>query len=140
MIQRFIETVFFKREKSLIFCLCVAFVFFILELKFKIPSLFSTTGAIFTLAGLFLNIKLTCIFHLKLTDGSRLGDQSKCAIIEGGGLFNTTSGRSDQEIKAKVKEVEDDEKWGMYFMIVGTLIWAYGSYLTGYLQTSFCQS
>lgn len=135
MVQKFIEVIFFNRENSLIFCSCVTFVFFILEFIFKIPNLFSTTGAIFTLAGLFLNIKLTAHFHLKLPDGNKLGDASKYAMITGRLVFGGSE--SEQEKKEKVKEVEDDEKWGMNFMIIGTLIWAYGSYLINYLQSVF---
>lgn len=123
----FIETVFFNRVKALIFCATISIISYLVEYKFSINNLFSSSGAIFTIAGLFLNIKLTAHFHLKLPNGEPLGVDSKYAMITGEATFGCQEDKSIKE--ERVKEVESDEIWGAFLMVFGTLIWGYGSYL-----------
>lgn len=124
---RFVEKVFFNRRVALIFCAAISFVSYIAESKLHIENLFSSSGAIFTIAGLFLNIKLTAHFHLRLPNGDPLGVDSKYAMISGRSTFG--GGESTIEKENKVREVENDEIWGATLMVIGTLIWGYGSYL-----------
>lgn len=123
----FIEKVFFNRLYALIFCATVSVVSYAAQSIFCIENLFSSSGAIFTIAGLFLNIKLTAHFHLKLENGEPLGVDSKYAMITGGGIWGGDESKNIKE--NRVKEVESDEIWGAFLMVVGTLIWGYGSYL-----------
>lgn len=123
----FIEKVFFNRRNALIFCATISLISYVAEISFCIENLFSSSGAIFTIAGLFLNIKLTAHFHLKLENGEPLGVDSKYAMITGGGIWSGDESKSIKE--ERVREVESDEIWGASLMIVGTLIWGYGSYL-----------
>ena len=58
--------IFFDRRRSLWICSGFALLSFFAEIKLSVPGLFSSSGAIFTIAGLFLNIKHTLHFHLKL--------------------------------------------------------------------------
>lgn len=122
----FIANVFFYKKRALAFCGSIALISYITEYFFCIENLFSSSGAIFTIAGLFLNIKLTAIFHLKLPNGEPLGVSSKHSIISGHGTFGGGTPKEEQE--RKVKEVESDEVWGASLMVIGTLIWGYGSY------------
>lgn len=123
----FIEKVFFNRLAALLFCASISLISYALEYIFSIENLFSSSGAIFTLAGIFLNIKLTAHYHLKLPNGEPLGVDSKYAMISGEGVFGGSENKDEKE--NKVKEVESDEIWGASLMVAGTLIWGYGSYL-----------
>jgi hypothetical protein len=123
-----IEKVFFNRRRALVVCAFVSVVSYIAESKLGIKNLFSSSGTIFTIAGLFLNIKLMAHFHLKLPNGDPLGVSSKYAMITGRSTF-ASSNESQIEKEMKVQEVESDEIWGAFLMVVGTLIWGYGSYL-----------
>ncbi|WP_317204529.1 hypothetical protein [Janthinobacterium sp.] len=125
--KKFIEKIFFNRKKALLFCTIISVFSYFLESCLKINNLFSSSGAIFTIAGLFLNIKLTAHFHLKLPNGNDLGIDSKHAMITGRFSFGGNESQSEKEII--VREVESDEIWGATLMVVGTLIWGYGSYL-----------
>jgi hypothetical protein len=87
-------------------------------------NLFSSSGAVVTVAGLFLNIKHTLLFHLKVPL------KNKYNAHMGGFRFGTNELTSEQE--EKIKNVLSDEKFGVSFMVVGTIIWAYGNYLVEY--------
>lgn len=87
-------------------------------------NLFSSSGAVVTVAGLFLNIKHTLLFHLKVPL------KNKYNAHLGGFRFGTNELTPEQE--EKIKGVLSDEKFGVSFMIVGTIIWAYGNYLVEY--------
>jgi len=116
----FIANVFFKKKRAAMFCGTIATISYIAEYFLCIENLFSSSGAIFTIAGLFLNIKLTAIFHLKIPIAS------KDAIISGHATFGGGTPKEAQELR--VKEVESYEVWGASLMVIGTLIWGYGSY------------
>jgi hypothetical protein len=82
--------------------------------------LFSSSGAIFTLAGLFLNVKHSLHFHLTLPK------ENLANIIGGAGMFRISL---TKEIEEWVDSVIRDEIAGVVFIVVGTLIWGYGSFL-----------
>ncbi|MFT7007647.1 MAG: hypothetical protein ACJAXJ_002176 [Colwellia sp.] len=88
-------------------------------------NLFSSSGAVVTVAGLFLNIKHTLLFHLKIPLAN------KYDILHGGSSFGTSKFTPEQE--KRIRSVLLDEKFGVSFMIFGTLIWAYGNYLVKYI-------
>lgn len=122
-----VENIFFKRKLSLICCSAFSILSLCIEYIFRISNFFSSSGTVFTIAGLFLTIKLTAHFHLKLPDGKPLGNGSKHAMITGRSTFGGNETPNEKE--RRVKEVEADEIWGAIFMVVGTIIWGYGSYL-----------
>jgi len=113
--------IFFDRKRSLIFCLTFSAASFAIEVLAKIPALFSCSGAIVTIAGLFLNIKYSLNFHLKIP---KLNLYNKLA---GATPFGTAIITKEQE--AWVDNIISDEVFGVSFMVSGTLIWAYGSFL-----------
>jgi hypothetical protein len=88
-------------------------------------NLFSSSGAVVTVAGLFLNIKHTLLFHLKIPLKSKYNAHN--------GAFSFADENFTEEQEKKIKGVLLDEKFGVSFMIFGTLIWAYGNYLVEYL-------
>lgn len=76
-----------------------------------------------TLCGLFLNIKYSLNFHLEKTK------------LE---IFNklypeALSGSNDSfPVECRERIVDDviaDEIWGTTFMVIGTLIWAFGGFI-----------
>lgn len=118
--------IFFDRKRSLIFCLAFSIASFTIEVLAKIPALFSCSGAIITIAGLFLNIKYSLNFHLKIP---KLNLYNKLA---GAGVFGTAIITKEQE--AWVDNIISDEVFGVSFMVLGTIIWAYGSFLIDALK------
>jgi hypothetical protein len=112
--------IFFDRKKSLWFCTLFVLISLIVEKHFHVENLFSCSGAVVTLAGLFLNIKYSLNFHLKLSK-IRLFNK-----LGGAGVFGTSTITKEQE--ELVDAILADEMFGVSFMILGTLIWAYGSY------------
>jgi hypothetical protein len=113
--------IFFNRSKSLLFCSIYVLLSLLFEIKFAWGGFFSCSGAIVTIAGLFLNIKYSLNFHLKL---SKVSLYNKLA---GAGVYGTSDITLDQE--KWVGNIISDEMFGVSFMVIGTLIWAYGSYL-----------
>lgn len=111
----------FNRKRSLIFCIAYVVLSLMAELHLKWQGFFSCAGAIVTIAGLFLNIKYSLNFHLKIT---KLGLYNK---LSGAGMFGTSEITPEQE--AYVDSVLADEMYGVAFMLFGTLLWAYGSYI-----------
>ncbi|MDF3124198.1 hypothetical protein [Rheinheimera sp. 1928-s] len=112
--------VFFNRKHSLIFCITFSFLSLATELFAKIPALFSCSGAVITIAGLFLNIKYSLNFHLKIP---KINLYNK---LSGAGVFGTKFMTPEQE--HWVDNIISDEVFGVSFMVVGTIIWAYGSF------------
>jgi hypothetical protein len=113
--------VFFNRKRSLWVCSIFVLASLLGEQYFRVGNLFSCSGAIVTLAGLFLNIKYSLNFHLRLPKINLYN------ILAGAGVFGTSTITKEQE--EWVNEILADEMFGVTFMIVGTLIWAYGAYL-----------
>jgi hypothetical protein len=111
----------FDRRRSSIFCIGVVSLSVFAEMKLSVPGLFSCSGAIVSIAGLFLNIKYSLNFHLKIP---KIGLYNKLA---GAGVYGTATINEDQE--RWMNDILGDEMFGVAFMIIGTLIWAYGSYL-----------
>jgi hypothetical protein len=102
------------------------FVSFYVERNHGVSNFFSCSGAVVTLAGFFLNIKYSLNFHLNLPI---LNLYNKLA---GAGVYGTAQINDEQE--NWVNEILNDEMYGVSFMIVGTVIWAYGGYLVSALQ------
>jgi len=84
-------------------------------------DLFASAGAVVTICGVFLNIKHAMAFHLKIP----LID--KYHIKAGAGPMGTKT--LSKEMESWVLDVLADEKYGIGFMVFGTLIWAYGTAL-----------
>lgn len=115
-----IAYILFDRLKALFFCCAFVILSYLLEFFFHWHSFFSSSGAVVTLAGLFLNIKHALHFHLKLPT------KSIYYMLSGKGTFGN---EVTAENIAFAESVMTDEVFGVAFMIAGTLIWAYGSYL-----------
>lgn len=81
------------------------------------PNLFTSSGAVVTLAGLFLNIKHSLHFHLEIPRISLYN------LLKGAAPFGELTIPKDQD--AWVDGILADEMFGVAFMLVGTLIWAY---------------
>ena len=113
--------VFFDKRRSLLLCMLFVFASFYLERHFSVRNFFSCSGAIVSLAGLFLNIKYSLNFHLNLP---KLNLYNK---LSGAAVFGTSHITEVQE--EWVDQILLDEMYGVSFMIVGTMIWAYGGYL-----------
>ena len=118
--------VLFDRKRSLLLCTLFVLVSFYVERYLSVRSFFSCSGAIVTLAGLFLNIKYSLNFHLRLP---KINLYNKLA---GAGVYGTSHITEEQE--NWVDETLRDEIYGVSFMIVGTVIWAYGGFLISALQ------
>lgn len=121
-----LDKILFNRVISTISCISISLASYVIEYKYSIKNFFSSSGSIFTIAGLFLNIKLVAIFHLKLPNGKPLTTSSKYALITKQATFGGKTPTKDQE--KKVQEIEADEICGAFLMIIGTIIWGYGSY------------
>jgi hypothetical protein len=63
---RALTFIFFDRWRSLAFCLLFVGTSWFVEIRWQVPSLFADSGAVVTLAGLFLNIKHSLHFHLNI--------------------------------------------------------------------------
>jgi len=112
--------ILFHRDRSLWFCLLFSAVSLGAELKFCIDGLFACSGAVISVAGLFLNIKHSLHFHLDLPK------QSIFYMLAGMGPMGANMTKEDEE---RVDDVISDEIFGVAFMIIGTLVWAYGDFV-----------
>ena len=126
-----IAFVLFDRRRSLFFCLFAIALSLYAELRLCVPGLFSCSGAVISIAGLFLNIKHSLHFHLRLPK-NRLYN-----ILAGAAIWGSDSITPDQE--KWVDNILSDEMFGVAFMIVGTLVWAYGSYIIAAIHSSVCK-
>lgn len=124
------DYIFFERCRSVL--VCSSFMLFSLwvEIVCNIPNFFSSSGTLFTVAGLFLNIKHTAIFHLEKSVNQ------KYDLIDS--AFGFAEEVEDKVKEAVVKNVEADELYGILLMIFGTALWGYGSYLISFLTTKNC--
>ena len=113
--------VLFNRSKSLLFCGLYVAASLLLELHFQWGGIFSCSGAIVTIAGMFLNIKHSLHFHLSLPKINIYH------MLSGAGIWGEETINDTQE--KWVDNIISDEMFGVTFMIFGTLIWAYGAYL-----------
>lgn len=112
---------FFDRNRSLLVCSAFVTLSLVVEMRFGLVNFFSCSGAVVSIAGLFLNIKYSLHFHLK-TPKLRLYNK-----LIGGAILGSSTLSEEQE--AWVNSVLTDEIYGVSFMVVGTLIWAYGTYM-----------
>lgn len=88
--------------------------------KLSNPSIFSSSGSIPILAGLLLSIKNTMLFPL------RISLEGKYNKYNGIGTFCGEFGKEQQD---EINAVLNDEKFGVCFVVIGTLISGYGQYL-----------
>lgn len=116
----------FDRRRSSGLCLVFVVGSFACEYFFGVKSLFACSGAVVTIAGLFLNIKHSLNFHLKISMDAMYNK------LAGAGIWGTSNVSEDQLKWAK--SVMRDEVFGVSFMIVGTIIWAYGAFFMAFLQ------
>lgn len=121
-----IEKVFFNRLYAVFFCIIFSLFSYIIECKLSIENFFEASGTVFTIAGLFLNIKLTAHFHLKDNEGKPLSISNLYSLITNEANMSDGDDISFQE--KLVNEVLNDEVFGISLMVVGTFIWGYGSY------------
>jgi hypothetical protein len=112
--------VLFSISRASIFCGSLALISLWGEISRDVDTLFSCSGAIFTLAGLFLNVKHSLHFHLNLPK------ENLANMIGGSGTFRISLTKETDEW---VDSVIRDEIAGVMFIVVGTLIWGYGSFL-----------
>ena len=112
--------VLFSISRATIFCGSLALISLWGEIFQGVDTLFSCSGAVFTLAGLFLNVKHSLHFHLNLPK------ENLANMIGGGGTFKISL---TKEIDEWVDSVIRDEIAGVIFIVVGTLIWGYGSFV-----------
>lgn len=113
--------IFFDRLKALWFCTLWVVASLLLECICQWKGFFSCSGAIVSIAGIFLNIKHSLHFHLKLPKTNIHN------MLKGAGPFGSSTMSKEEE--NRVDNIISDEIFGVTFMIVGTLIWAYGVYL-----------
>ena len=117
---------YFNRYILLVLTIIFCGVSLVISLIPQSKDLFSSAGAVVTVAGLFLNIKHTMASHLKIPL------VNKYRLKTGAFGFGTSELNEEQE--KRIKNILSDEKFGVSFMIVGTLIWAYGTHLVEWLQ------
>lgn len=106
--------IFFNRKKSLAFCIAFTAASVLSELHFRIAGLFSCSGAVISLAGLFLNIKHSLNFHLKIPKVNLVNK------LMSAGVFGTST--ITPELEKWADNIIMDEIFGVAFMIVGTLV------------------
>ncbi|MEG2707147.1 MAG: hypothetical protein RR959_07375 [Erysipelotrichaceae bacterium] len=128
------DHIFFNRLRSILVCIVFMCASFLIEIRYGLDNFFSSSGTIFTLAGLFLNIKLTNLFHLKQEneEGKKvpLNLTSKYYLIVQ--AFGFAEEVTEDTKQRTVREREADEICGVALMIFGTILWGYGSYFIIY--------
>jgi hypothetical protein len=123
---KLLELLFFKRNRALVVCVLFSAVSYFVERELQVQSFFANSGTVFTLAGLFLSIKNSMKYHLKIDDDSKVN-----YIANVGFIF-----RLDEPTEETIQDAEsvmDDEIYGTIFMVVGTLLWGYGGYAFNFL-------
>jgi len=118
--------ILFDRKRSLLFCALFVLASYFIEKKYCLSAFFSCSGAIVSIAGIFLNIKYSLNFHLKIPMVSLYNK------LAGAGVWGTSDITPEQE--RWVNEILLDEMYGVAFMVAGTLIWAYGSYFVAAMK------
>ena len=117
---------YFNRYILLVLAIFFCVVSFYFSLTSLNNDLFSSSGAVITVAGLFLNIKHTLAFHLDIPLINKFNLKE--------GAFGFGSDSLSEEQKKWINNVLSDEKYGVLFMVIGTLIWAYGAYFVEWLK------
>lgn len=126
MFNLIIKNILFKRKIGTLIALIFLVLSFVIEYKNQnsplAQNIFSASGSIFTIVGLFLSIKASTIFHLN-------NPRDKYTKIEGKEIRMSDSGHpNEKEMEKHIQPIEDDEIWGFSLIVIGTLIWGYGSY------------
>jgi hypothetical protein len=116
----------FNRRRAIGVCASLVALSGLAEWYWNIPSMFSCSGAILTVAGLLLSVKRSMHFHLNLSK------ESFHHILSGAGPFGRQMTAEDE------KRVDDwlaDERCAVALIVIGTMIWAYGGYAMGLIRT-----
>jgi hypothetical protein len=109
---------YFGRWLLLLFCVLFTTTSYFIDPYFESKNMFGASGAITSLAGLFLNIKHGQFFHL------RLPLKEKFDKYTGGMVFTSLEFKAAD--KLLIKNVMLDEVIGTAYIVIGTFIWAYG--------------
>ena len=117
---------YFNRYILLVLAIFFCVVSFYFSLTSFNNDLFSSSGAVITVAGLFLNIKHTLAFHLDIPLINKFNLKKSA--------FSFASKFLSEEQEIWINNALSDEKYGVLFMIIGTLIWAYGAYFVEWLK------
>jgi len=105
--------IFFERMRSLYFCIGFVGLSAIVEFKFGWIGIFSASGSVVSLAGLFLNIKHSLNFHLNIPINSIYNK------LAGAGIFGS---QVTPEGEKWVQGVLSDEVYGVAFRNVSTTL------------------
>jgi len=141
MINYLVKKILFKRKIGTSIAVLWLLLSFLIE--YKNPSyplaqnIFSSSGAIFTIVGLFLTIKASTIFHIEIEEKDKDEDEEKNEknVLKkkldkvGSGPAQCQGEFSKEEMINSLKPIETDEVWGFTLIVIGTLIWGYGSLL-----------
>ncbi|MHC5224732.1 hypothetical protein [Ignatzschineria sp. LJL83] len=125
MFDFIIKKILFKRKTGTFIAFLWLIISFYIEYKNQssplAQNIFSSSGAIFTIVGLFLTIKATTIFHINTI-------KNKFEKVDGKPV-TFSKGFTEDVMKEYIKPIEKDEVWGFSLIVTGTLIWGYGSFL-----------
>ncbi len=119
----------FQRNRSMVASIFIVLIALYLEIKFGWTNLFASSGAIVSLAGLFLNIKYSLHFHLPIPKDRIY------YMLSGMGVLGKEPSENDLRW---VDEILRDEMFGVALMISGTIIWAFGGYLMALVKSFSC--
>ena len=126
--KRFAIALGYILNRRLLLCICTILSLISLYistyyLKEHDLTLFASSGAVMTIAGLFLTIKRTLVILWIIPF-----ERATNVIKYGGGAASLASKNTPEDYE-KAKDVIGDEKYGVMLIIMGTLIWAYSAYL-----------
>lgn len=134
LLLNLMDHIFFNRVRATLICCLFMSLSFYIEINYELENFFSSSGTLFTLSGLFLNIKLTALFHRKQKniDGTEEPLSLTAKYYTVVQVFGFAEEVSEQEKETTVRNTESDEIWGVFLMIFGTILWGYGSYFIVY--------
>lgn len=137
MINYLVKKILFKRNVgTLIASLWVLFSFIIEYITQDNPlfqNVFSSSGAILTIVGLFLTIKATTIFHIESEEKDK--EKNEIDVLKkktnriGGNPPQCTPEFPKEVMQKYIQPIEKDEVRGFILIVIGTLLWGYGSFL-----------
>jgi uncharacterized membrane protein len=117
--------ILFNRHTLLWTCIILSVTSFYISVHYLKESnlnLFASSGAIMNVAGLLLTIKRTLVVLWTIP----LEWATNCIKYGDGSSFGSENTPEDYK---NTKNVIKDEKCGITLIILGTLIWAYASYI-----------
>lgn len=137
MINYLVKKILFKRKIGTSIAVLWLLLSFLIEYKNQshplAQNIFSSSGAIFTIVGLFLTIKASTIFHIesekKDKEENELDVLKKKLDKVGDGAAQAKGDFTKESMIIYLEPIETDEIWGFTLIVIGTLIWGYGSFL-----------